>query len=147
MRQASVANLRALQRQLLEVCERLERCQAGVADLRARKLQDTEVDQALQVDVLEPRGGLNHAAFCGGDLHRLLIGPLLDRAAGSLGQYLPVTDVAQVEMATAAGGLTDPEGLARHMKTALEEAAPLTCGSGRPSKAVERVTARGTSRS
>jgi hypothetical protein len=101
------------------------------------------LDQALQVDVLEPRGGLNQAAFSGGDLHRLLIGPLLDRAAGCLAQYLPVTDVAQVEMATAAGGLADPEGLARHMKTALEEAVPLACGSsGRPSKVLERVAGK-----
>src|SRR5213079_1991472 len=39
------------------------------------------LDQALQVDVLAERGGLNSAAFAGGDLHRQLIGPLLDRAA------------------------------------------------------------------
>ena len=99
------------------------------------------LDQALQVDVLEPRGGLNQAAFSGGDLHRLLIGPLLDRAAGCLAQYLPVTDVAQVEMATAAGGLADPEALGRHMKSALEAAVPLATGAGRPSKVMERITA------
>ena len=59
MRQASVANLRALQPQLLQAREPLERCQAGVADLRTRKFQDSEVGQALQVD--QPRIGHRRA--------------------------------------------------------------------------------------
>ncbi len=82
------------------------------------------LDQELQDGVLGPRGGLNQAAFATGDLHHQLIGPLLDRAAAGLSQYLPVTDVAQVEMAQALG---DPEELARTMKAALEAAAPLAC--------------------
>ncbi len=81
------------------------------------------LDQALQEGVLGPRGGLNQAAFAAHDLQRQFIGPLLDRAASCLAQYLPVTDVAQVEMAQALG---DPEELARHMHAALESAAPLT---------------------
>src|SRR5947209_13596448 len=81
------------------------------------------LDQVLQREVLAPRGGLNQAAFAAHDLPRQFITPLLDRAAVCLAQYLPVTDVAEVEMAQALG---DPEELARHMQAALEAAAPVT---------------------
>ena len=43
----------------LQAREPLERCQAGVADLRTRKLQDSELGQALQVD--QPRIGHRRA--------------------------------------------------------------------------------------
>lgn len=82
------------------------------------------LDQTLQEEVLAQRGGLNQAAFAAHDLHRGFIGPLLDRAASCLAQYLPVTDVAQVEMAQALG---DPDELARHMKSSLQLAEPLSC--------------------
>jgi eukaryotic-like serine/threonine-protein kinase len=80
------------------------------------------LDQALQDEVLTARGGLSKVAFAGNDLQRYLIGPLVDRAAACLAQYLPVTDVAQVELAEVAG---NPTELARHLKASLGAAAPL----------------------
>src|SRR6266542_2387606 len=50
---------------------------------------------------MAPRRGLAQACFGGSDLHHYLIGPLVDRAANCLAQYLPVTDVAQVEISEA----------------------------------------------
>jgi serine/threonine protein kinase len=92
------------------------------------------LDQTLQEEVLASRGGLSQAAFAASDLQRQLIAPLLDRAAACLAQYLPVTDVAQVEMAQAMG---DPQALALHMKASLDLAAPLT---GREVRVVKNQT-------
>jgi hypothetical protein len=80
--------------------------------------QRTQLDQALQDRVLAPRGGLHTACSATTDVIRSLALPLLDQAAGFLGDYLPVTDVAEVERATAtaaAGQLASqvPEYLAR----------------------------------
>ena len=91
------------------------------------------LDQTMQDEVLAPRGGLTQASFASNDLHRHLIGPLVDRAANCLAQYLPVTDVAQVEMAAAEG---DPEAMARRMQVSLESASPL--GAGLPKPQVKR---------
>src|SRR5205085_4172048 len=73
------------------------------------------LDQALQDEVLAPRGGLTQACFASNDLHRHLIGPLVSRAANCLAQYLPITDVAQVEMAAEG----DAEAMARRMRASL----------------------------
>lgn len=91
------------------------------------------LDQSLQEEVLKPRGGLNQAAFTAGDLQRLLIGPLLDRAAACLSQYLPVTDVAQVEMAA----LDEQE---QRVRSSLESAAPLACSLRSPSKLIKKAS-------
>ncbi|HKB35467.1 MAG TPA: hypothetical protein VKD72_03375, partial [Gemmataceae bacterium] len=97
------------------------------------------LDQALQDEVLGPRRGLAQACFGGSDLHRYLIGPLVDRAANCLAQYLPVTDVAQVEI-TAAG---DSDAIARRMRTSLEAAVPLGAAvlPRRPAKRDSKVLA------
>jgi hypothetical protein len=80
------------------------------------------LDQTLQDEVLGARGGLGQVAFASNDLQRYLLGPLVDRAAACLAQYLPVTDVAQVELAEGAG---NPAGLARQLNASLAAAAPL----------------------
>ena len=89
------------------------------------------LDQILQDEVLAMRGGLGQAAFASNDLHRHLLAPLVDRAASCLSQYLPVTDVAQVELAAAGEGAA---ALARQLSASLEAAAPLApVGGGRAS--------------
>jgi serine/threonine protein kinase len=62
-----------------------------------------ELDQAMQERVLASLGGLHHIAATSGDLTRSLGRPLVDQAAACLGALLPITDVAQVELAGAAG--------------------------------------------
>jgi serine/threonine protein kinase len=64
------------------------------------------LDQALQDGVLGPLGGLHRACTSSADLMRSLAAPLVEQAAASLGNHLPVTDVAQVEfsLARATGG-------------------------------------------
>src|SRR5262249_41640806 len=54
--------------------------------------------------------------------------PLIARAASCLSQYLPVTDVAQVEMASA----SDSDAMARRMRVSLEAASPLGAGLSKP---------------
>ena len=85
------------------------------------------LDQTLQEEVLAGRGGLSQACFASNDVQRQLVAPLVDRAAACLAQYLPVTDVAQVEMAGAEG---DTAALAEKVKASLAAAAPLTPGPG-----------------
>ncbi|MBL8797272.1 MAG: protein kinase [Planctomycetia bacterium] len=65
-----------------------------------------KLDQALQERVLAPLGGLHHLCTSSGDLLRGLATPLTEQAAVTLGDLLPVTDVAEVEFsaAAAAGG-------------------------------------------
>jgi serine/threonine protein kinase len=81
-----------------------------------------ELDESVQEQVLTPRGGL-HAA-CSGltDVVRSLTGPLLQAAANYLGTQLPVTDVAQVELAIPTTGADD---LANRLHEYLEQARPL----------------------
>src|SRR5207244_869257 len=78
---------------------------------------------------LARRGGLAQASFNSNDLNRHLIGPLVDRAAHCLAQYLPVTDVAQVELTAAVG---DSEEMAKQMRKSLESASPLGTGAPKP---------------
>jgi hypothetical protein len=64
--------------------------------------QWAHLDQAIQDRVLAPLGGLHRVCATGGDLTRNLAPSLIDQAARALGELLPITDVAQVEVATAA---------------------------------------------
>jgi hypothetical protein len=59
--------------------------------------QWTQLDQALQDQVLAPRGGLQRACLGTVDLNRHLSAPMLTQAVACLSDHLPVTDVAQVE--------------------------------------------------
>jgi hypothetical protein len=63
--------------------------------------QWTQLDQAIQDRVLTPLHGLQRVCASGGDLIRSLAPSLIDQTASSLGEFLPITDVAQVEMAAA----------------------------------------------
>jgi serine/threonine protein kinase len=58
-----------------------------------------QLEQAFQDHVLAPRGGLNQACSSTTDLDRHLLAPLLSKAVASLSALLPITDVAEVELA------------------------------------------------
>jgi serine/threonine protein kinase len=88
--------------------------------------QRTQLDQALQDQVLALMGGLHAACAGSGDLVRSLAMPLLDQAASFLGQYLPITDVAQVELATARAAEVD---VPFQVKDYLARATPLVAGT------------------
>jgi hypothetical protein len=57
----------------------------------------TQLDQAIQDNVLSPRGGLQRACLNTADLNRHLSSPMLTQAVACLSDHLPATDVAQVE--------------------------------------------------
>lgn len=63
--------------------------------------QWSQLDQTLQEQVLGPLGGLHKACMMGNDLSRTLLTPLLAGAIACLGEFLPITDVAEVEAADA----------------------------------------------
>jgi hypothetical protein len=90
----------------------------------------SHLDQTLQDHVLAPRKGLFQACMNTSDLIRHLAVPLVNQAVGTLGDYLPITDVAQVEMASAgedAAGAHAPtaSALVERMRAYKELAAPL----------------------
>lgn len=64
-----------------------------------------QLDQTLGEEVLAPLGGLAHVCMHGGNITRGLLTPMLERLTSRLGEYLPITDVAQVLM----DGGPDPE--------------------------------------
>src|SRR5205085_9939636 len=84
--------------------------------------QWVQLDQALQDRVLAPLGGLHKICMTGSDLTKFLSIPLTTAAAGALGDYLPITDVAQVEFSAAAAGKSD---LQSQIRTYFAQAAPL----------------------
>lgn len=61
--------------------------------------QWTQLDQAVQDQVLAARDGLQKALMSTSDLLRHLMTPLISQSVHCLGNHLPITDVAQVEMA------------------------------------------------
>jgi hypothetical protein len=63
--------------------------------------QQTHLDQVLQDRVLASLGGLHTACAGTGNLLRGLALPLLNEAATYLGEHMPITDVAQVELSSA----------------------------------------------
>src|SRR5207249_8871087 len=69
--------------------------------------QWVQLDQTLQDRVLAPLGGLHKVCMTGSDLTKFLSIPLTTAAAAALGDYLPITDVAQVEFSAAAAGKGD----------------------------------------
>jgi len=97
-------------------------------ELAARKFvrgltaeQLAQLDQALQDRVLAPLGGLHHTCMTGCDVGRQLGGPLLTGAADFLGELLPVTDVAQVELSSSDSG----EAVAARIQQYFAAAVPL----------------------
>jgi hypothetical protein len=82
--------------------------------------QWTQLDQSIQDQVLAAREGLQKALLSTTDLTRHLITPLLSQIVSCLGNHLPITDVAQVELAVedkaAANGGADTDLAARIQK-------------------------------
>jgi hypothetical protein len=100
--------------------------------------QWTQLDQALQDAVLGPLGGLFRAATNTSDLMRHLVSPLVAQAVSTLGKHLPITDVAQVELATE----TTAEGdLSARLHLYHENALPLLHAAGVSSRQVRHVGA------
>lgn len=86
--------------------------------------QWTNLDQALQDHVLTQLGGLHDACMRTGDLARNVARPLLDQAVAFLSEHLPITDVAQVELSSAALR-GEPE---QQIQDYFERSAPLLAG-------------------
>jgi hypothetical protein len=84
--------------------------------------QWVQVDQALQDAVLGSMGGLHQVCVTGSDLGRLISRPLVGTAANCLGDFLPITDVAEAEFTAASDGRIDVAGKAQ---TYFASAAPL----------------------
>ncbi|HXG09229.1 MAG TPA: tubulin-like doman-containing protein [Gemmataceae bacterium] len=91
----------------------------------------TQLDQTLQNRVLGPLGGLQRACMSSSDLMRSLAGPLIEGAAEFLGEHLPITDVAQVEIAIAEAERAEgkPDPLVQRAHTYLNSAMPLIAGA------------------
>jgi serine/threonine protein kinase len=97
---------------------------AALAANALRPEQQSELDQLLQDRVLAPLGGLQAVCDGSGDLLRVLAMPLLNQAAQYIDNQLPVTDVAQVELAAGTG-----RDLAGDFQDYLDRASPLVPGS------------------
>ncbi len=80
------------------------------------------LDQNLQEFVFSLQGGMNKLCLAASDVQRHLATPLVDQAARCLQQFLPVTDVAQVELCLSEDGHED---LPRMIQTSYERAIPL----------------------
>jgi hypothetical protein len=87
-----------------------------------------QLDQALQDHVLASLGGLHHICATSGDLPRTLGPHLVDQAAACLGALLPITDVAQVEVARLSAGSPRPTDLRDQVQQYYSSAAPLVAG-------------------
>jgi hypothetical protein len=64
------------------------------------------LDQVAGERVLQPRGGLLPLCMDNSSVVRYFLGPLLTQIGATLGEYLPLTDVAQAEFSSG-GKLTD----------------------------------------
>jgi hypothetical protein len=84
--------------------------------------QWVQLDQALQDRVLAPLGGLHKVCMTGSDLTKFLSTPLTTAAAAALGDYLPITDVAQAEFSAASAGKGDVH---TQIQSYYAQAAPL----------------------
>jgi serine/threonine protein kinase len=103
----------------------LECAAANFASLLS-EAQRTQLDQALQDRVLATLGGLHTACAGSADLVRTLAMPLVEQAAAFLSEQLPVTDVAQFELAA---GQATQNGLSEQIQEYLSHAAPLVAGA------------------
>jgi hypothetical protein len=88
------------------------------------------LDQSLEDHVLAVRKGLFQACMNTTDLISHLAVPLINQAVATLSDYLPVTDVAQVELSSAGdeaadAGATENTELIARMRTYQSLAAPL----------------------
>jgi hypothetical protein len=95
---------------------------------RLKADQWTSLDQSLQDKVLSELGGLHAACLRTGDLARNFASPLLDQAVATLETFLPVTDVAQVELDSVQAANDDVH---RRITDYLERATPLLASRDR----------------
>jgi hypothetical protein len=86
-----------------------------------------QLDQAFQDQVLSVRGGLQKACLAATDLARHLGGPLITQAVSCLGNHLPITDVAQVEVAL---HQTEDGNLTSRIRAYHEHATPVLAALG-----------------
>jgi len=78
----------------------IERSARNVVKLiNASELQ--RLEHVLQKLVLEPRGGLTALCAVNADMLRTLVAPMIEQTTAFLGELLPVTDVAEVELSAA----------------------------------------------
>jgi hypothetical protein len=84
--------------------------------------QSVQLDQAVQDQVLAHMGGLHKVCTTNSDLARALAAPVLVQLASSLGNLLPVTDVADAEFSSAAAHNID---LAQCVRQYYKHALPL----------------------
>jgi serine/threonine protein kinase len=103
----------------------LECAAAHFASLLSQS-QKTQLDQVLQDGVLAALGGLHTACAGSTDLARSLAMPLVDQAASFLSEQLPVTDVAQFELAA---GQATQTGLSEQIEDYLSRATPMVAGA------------------
>jgi eukaryotic-like serine/threonine-protein kinase len=103
---------------------------AAMRFLRSLKPEHwVQLDQSLQENVLAHLGGLCQACLRSVDVVRTLLGPLMDQAAMSLGNHLPITDVAQVESDPAAQGASAKSPIQDY----FDRSAPLVIGKDQES--------------
>jgi hypothetical protein len=95
-----------------------------VKSVRVEDVQRLEL--ALQKLVLEPRGGLVSLCQTNADMARTLVGPMIEQTTAFLGELLPTTDVAEVEVLASRAKKQDP---AARVKDYLNRAAPACGGS------------------
>jgi hypothetical protein len=81
-----------------------------------------KLDDHLQERVLTPMGGLHHLCVTSSDLLRSIAGPLTTQAAAFLGELLPVTDVAEVEISAAAA---EGQDISARVQMHYDRAVPL----------------------
>src|SRR5581483_6216579 len=86
----------------------------------------SQLEQSLQEQVLSPLGGVHHICETYSDLARSLATPVLNHLIASLGEMLPITDVAQVEMSTAEARQVP---LAEQIQKYHAHSAPLLAGA------------------
>jgi serine/threonine protein kinase len=107
--------------------------------------QWTNLEQIIQDQVLAPRGGLQKALTSVTDLMRHLLSPLISQAVSCLSSHLPITDVAQVELAGEEKGTIAADGefeFREHIHKYYRLAAPALRhkSSKKPSEAPSLVT-------
>jgi hypothetical protein len=90
--------------------------------------QWVQLDQAINDHVLVERGGLFRACLATNDLQRYLVPALLSQVVTALGNHLPVTDVAQLEMAPRASQSSD---IAARIQSYHDQAAPLLASTAK----------------
>jgi serine/threonine protein kinase len=96
-----------------------------------------QLDQSSQDHVLAQLGGLYQACMNTPDLVRHLAAPLVNQAVATLSDFLPITDVAEVELAAGAGEWDAPDAEAtERVHSYFERAAPLVSAAARGVAAV-----------